>query len=238
MKPETLLSLKGKILCVAGPPASGKSTFCRDLEQHLNQEQLGFSARYFPEHVHQPLLEAYLETNESRQKYAFSFQFIMAQRRISTYREAVLFAQSGGVALVDGPLQTDMAFSLMNYKNGHIIEKDYQIYLSMLTEYDSLPKPDYLIYLDVKPVTAHRRLLHRNRKSEVGAYDESFYTQLREMNAIAFGSLPVSLIDYNHDDETMDNPNEGVSQPQTITKEYLYRVLERVMSGVDLQNGI
>lgn len=224
---------------MAGPPASGKSTFCPELARHINNEGLGFTARYFPENVHKPLLNAYLESEESRHRYAFSFQFIMAQRRISTYREALSFAETGGVTIVDGPLQTDIAFALLNHKKGYIDQKDYGIYLSMLKEYDGLKKPDYLLYLNVTPETAHRRLVHRVEasgvKGEVVAYDATFYHELHEMNRVAFSNLQVSVINYDTDDTSGTTKHQ---EPRTLSKQYLYSILTMVLTGDLLQTGL
>jgi deoxyadenosine/deoxycytidine kinase len=184
--------LCGKIITIAGPPGVGKTRLCKDLAYYLNKQ--GLNAKHFKEYVNKDFLNLYLN---NKSKYAFSFQVIMVQRRIATYYEAVAYSKTGGIAIIDGPINTDNAFELMNYAQGFISEEEHKIYLNMLNEYKNLPEPYLVIYLDCNTACLLYRLKQRNRPGEVVNYDENFYTNLYLAYSLAFSKLNVKMVSYN-----------------------------------------
>lgn len=217
--------LRGRLIAVAGPPGAGKSKFCEDTAHYLNI--CGLPAKYFPEYVNNALLDLYLESPASMKHYAFSFQTIMIQRRIALYKEALDYIATGGIALIDGPINTDLSFELMNYWSGNISEREHAVYFNILSEFEQLPEPDYMIYLNVSIETAQKRVEKRGRNNEIKNYDRKFYELLRAANNLSFKGIKVNCIPYDEDAE-LDETKLSSSSVFRILRQIMSRALETI----------
>lgn len=221
--------LRGRVVCLAGVPGSGKSTLCNDLAYFCNQD--GLPAKHFKERVNSTLLNLFLDPArpENRKKYALILQLNIFERRLCTYWNALAYAEKGGIAFVDGPLICDPAFELLNYKEGNISADEHECYLTMLKECTDLPPPDYSVFLDCSPTTAMRRISRRRNKREIAAYDILFYVKLRHYLREAIGDQRTAVIPYDTDD-IMDGGR--------IRKDYAYGILDLILSRTYEREGL
>jgi deoxyadenosine/deoxycytidine kinase len=146
---------------VEGLIAAGKSSITGQLA-----ESLGF--RSFPEPVAD---KGYLELFYADPKrWAFSMQIEMLRRRWDIHRLAMLECRAGTSAgtLLDRGMPGDRVFAWMHYRAGNIHSLEWQTYEALYSEMMSVPhmQPTLLLYLDVTPETALRRIRKRARPSE------------------------------------------------------------------------
>lgn len=111
----------GRIIAVEGGIGAGKSTFGQTLTEYLTDS--GLRARYYPEYINQKLLSQYIG---DMKKYAYSFQMVMLTMRINIYREAVDFARTGGIAVIDRSLVGDYTFAKMQKETGRISDSEWE----------------------------------------------------------------------------------------------------------------
>ena len=148
-------------LWIEGLIASGKSRLTKQLE-----EALGY--RSFPEPVAD---KGYLELFYADQKrFAFSLQIEMLRRRWGIHRLAMLECRAGTYAgtILDRGLPGDRVFAWMHHQAGNLHDLEWQTYEALYSEFMSVPhmQPTVLVYLDVTPETALRRIRKRGRPSE------------------------------------------------------------------------
>jgi deoxyadenosine/deoxycytidine kinase len=222
---ERFKRFRSSVLCIAGPPGVGKSRLAQSIASHLQKE--GIRTQYFPEKVNTDHLAVYLDDKETE---AFSFQYCMVTRRLTTYIEAVNFAESGGFSIVDGPIMTDNTFELWNYEAGFIDEKHHTLYCNMVKEIGSLPKPDYLVYLDCSPETAVRRLAKRQNFAEMKTYSPEYYKTYRELHTVTVGDMRIATIPYDTDYK-FDNCG-------FLEKETTFAILEDIGNRIYENDGI
>jgi deoxyadenosine/deoxycytidine kinase len=149
------------IVWCEGIIASGKSRLTKQLETAL-----GF--RSFPEPVAD---RGYLELFYADQKrFAFSLQIEMLRRRWDIHRLAMLECRAGTYpgTILDRGLPGDRVFAWMHHKSGNLHPLEWQTYEALYSEFMSVPhmQPTVLVYLDVSPETAMRRIHSRGRPSE------------------------------------------------------------------------
>lgn len=193
---EKLKHLRGSIILVEGIIGAGKSTLGKELSVMLNR--IGIKAHLFEEEINMPLLELFLS---DMKKYAFTFQMYMLQNRQGVYREAITYAeQYNGVSIVDRSLFGDIAFARMHHMSGNIGSEEWNVYQSTI-ESTTLRMPSSIIYLDVAPSTAMRRITARNRGSEGTQYDEEYLHSLHDsyMDSMSDVKGQVHFIDWNKD---------------------------------------
>lgn len=193
---ERLKHLRGSIILVEGIIGAGKSTLGRELSTMLND--IGIKARLFEEEINMPLLELFLS---DMKRYAFTFQMYMLQNRQGVYRDAITYAeQHNGISIVDRSLFGDIAFAMMHHSSGNIESVEWNVYQSTI-ESTTLRMPSSIIYLDVSPSTAMRRISSRNRGSESSQYDEEYLRSLHDsyMKSMEEVKDQVHFIDWNKD---------------------------------------
>lgn len=148
-------------LWVEGLIAAGKSRLTGQLEKALGY-------RSFPEPVAD---KGYLELFYADPKrWAFAMQIEMLRRRWDIHRLAMLECRAGTYAgtILDRGLPGDRVFAWMHHQAGNLHSLEWQTYEALYSEFMSVPhmQPTALIYLDVSPETALRRIRKRSRPSE------------------------------------------------------------------------
>jgi len=146
---------------VEGLISAGKSTLVSQLATALN-------FRAFQEPVAD---KGYLELFYADPKrWSFSFQIEMLRRRSLIHRLAMLECLAGTSAgtLLDRGAPGDRVFAKMHHDAGNIHDLEWQTYEALYSEMMSVPhmQPTLLLYLDVSPETALRRIKVRARPSE------------------------------------------------------------------------
>ena len=146
---------------IEGSISAGKSRLTAQLEKAL-------AFRSFTEPVAD---KGYLELFYADPKrWSFSLQVEMLRRRWDIHRLAMLECRAGSYAgtILDRGLPGDRVFAQLHYQAGNLHALEWQTYEALYSEFMSVPhlQPTILIYLDVTPETALRRVKKRNRPSE------------------------------------------------------------------------
>ncbi len=185
-----------QIICLEGIISAGKSTLGKSLSHFLNNN--GFKAKYFAEYVNEDLLGMFLN---DQKKNAFWFQTVMLIKRIQIYKEAKLYSQGGGIAIVDRSLPGDFTFAKMQKINGNISDIQWKAYIKMIeNESSEMPEPLLTVFLKVSPEVAFDRLKKRGNKAEIEGYTIDYFKQLDNVYKESFKQTGLSQIsiDWEH----------------------------------------
>jgi deoxyadenosine/deoxycytidine kinase len=167
-------SLKGSVFTIEGTIGVGKTTLGRSVESYLNE--IGLSAKFFPEYVNIELLDQYIY---DMKRYAYTFQMVMLCKRIEIYRKAEQFAQNGGVALVDRSIIGDLTFAQMQYDSGNFSTSEWETYRSLMRQEIQLV-PTGSLYLRCAPETSLVRVKARGIETEVKGYTVEYMKMLND----------------------------------------------------------
>jgi deoxyadenosine/deoxycytidine kinase len=150
------------LVVVESPIGSGKTTFCTEIGTRLNM-------RVLKEPKHERCLRAFYADPK---KYALTLQNIMLHRRYAMHQLASWEATGvGGFsgAILDRSLPGDRVFAKLHRDEGNISELDWECYESAhCTMARQFLPPTLLIYLDVQPEIAFKRMNNRGRDYERG----------------------------------------------------------------------
>lgn len=177
--------MAGKVIVIEGIIAAGKTTLIRDLERRLKER--GERVIVKEEKVNTLLLSLYITDME---RYAFSFQVIMLNQRLSILRQAQSLKERGYTVLVDRGLVGDLAFAKM--EKGYFTKEERRCYFSMLKARE---RPDRVIYLSVEPEVAMERLRARGNESEVAGYTLEYLRDLKRYHEEVEDEMEV--VDWN-----------------------------------------
>lgn len=156
------------LLWVEGVIGSGKTTFAKEVGKRLNlrviEEPVGKG-----EGISNPYLERFYQNPK---QYAFGMQMFLLHKRYAMQQLASFEATGvGGYAgaILDRSLSGDRVFAKMHMQEGNIDPLDWETY-EMAHSYmcHTLLPPTLLIFLDVLPETAYRRMQRRARGAEAG----------------------------------------------------------------------
>lgn len=149
-----------RFICISGLIGVGKSTFARNLAEHLGYEPI-----YEPVDENPYLTRFY----EEPEKWAYPMQEFLKHRRFAAYQFAVWGIRCGrfkGVVM-DRSIHEDTVFAEINAKIGTIDALNWQTYLQGFQDFQIfMPEPDLYIYLDASPETCHERIIQRARPAE------------------------------------------------------------------------
>ena len=194
--------LAGSIITLEGLIGVGKSTLGLLLEKYLNC--IGINTKFFPEYICEPLLNQYIGNMD---KYAYSFQIIMLQKRLDIYQRAHEYALGGGIAIVDRSLIGDYTFAKMQHKNGSISDSEMDVYTQIMKNEKTI-EPTYILYLDCQPQTAFTRMISRGNQGEQDGYKLEYFEDLKRIyfEVIEDSDHTIHIIDWNQ--------NQKVEQDQ------------------------
>jgi len=177
-----------KFIVVSGLIGAGKTTFTKELAEHL-----GYRAVFEPVESNPYLAKFY----EDPKRWAYPMQEYLKHRRFASYQFAYWGIRCGefpGVVL-DRSIHEDTVFAEINRDLGNIHELDWNTYLQGFQDFQAfLPEPDMYIFLDVDPVLARKRVLKRARPEEqasglVAADDETSGIPLAYLKTLHAGYL-------------------------------------------------
>ena len=166
-----LSALRGKVICIEGPIGVGKSTLGNALVDYCTKK--GVNARFYPECVDEDYLKLYLK---DMPRHAFGFQKDTLEKRIQVFREAVEFARTGYVAIIDRGVLGDIAFATMQRDGGLFSEEDWECYKRVVTR-ALLYEPEFVLHLKCDAETAIERVKRRNHTEE-SVYEASYMEKL------------------------------------------------------------
>lgn len=189
----TYRHLRGSVIAIEGVISVGKTTLGNKLVDFFNG--IGLTARFYTEYVNPELLQQFIS---NMPKYSYSFQMIMLCKRIETYRQALEFSKTGGIAILDRSLLGDRTFALMAHENGHISDAEWECYLSMV-KHEIMMEPDWILFLDCEVETAMSRIRKRGNQDEITGYSRQYLEKLNEMyhKAMDSTSQRVVKMDWN-----------------------------------------
>ena len=200
----------GCIIGVEGGIAFGKSTLAKALKTLLQKQ--GYKAEILFEPLNMDFLELY---KSDKAKYAFPFQCVMARERCQVYQEALRLVKQGTIVIMDRSLFGDVAFATMFNQQNMYTADEWKVYNSLVGLVDAqgncksigrdfMPEAS-VIYLDVTPENAFRRMLERGIESEVAAYTPEYFENLdRAYKDVMNGCCNCSVVDWN-DERVIDD---------------------------------
>jgi deoxyadenosine/deoxycytidine kinase len=147
---------------------SGKTKFSKEVGRRLNLRVIEEPAGK-GEGLENPYLEKFYQDPK---RYAFGMQIYLLHLRYIMQRlasdEATGFGGWSG-AVLDRSISGDRVFAVLHREEGNIDPLDWATYeMAYNFMCRTLLPPTLLIFLDVQPETAFRRMKQRNRQAEVG----------------------------------------------------------------------
>lgn len=204
-------SLKGGIYVIEGIVGVGKTTLGKSIEHYLNN--IGLKCKFYREYVNDDLLNQFIGNMKT---YAYCFQMIMLLKRIEIYKEAEMFSNLGGVALIDRSIMGDMTFAKMHYENGNISEEEWIIYNNYIKS-KMLPTPTACIHLICDVQTSIDRLKIRGVQSEINGYSSNYIIDLKTMYDTVIKSCNnVKTISLNWDKQLILDNNRMIPEDDLI----------------------
>jgi deoxyadenosine/deoxycytidine kinase len=148
------------VIWVEGLLAAGKSTFCQKMAKKLGflflEEPVGGNF-YLGEFYKNPKLYAF-----GMQMFLLHYRFAMKQ--VASY-SAMLGTKRG--VILDRSVAGDRVFAKLHHDCSNISDLDWRCYqYAYEVTARTIQPPTLLIYLDVQPETAYRRMKSRKRKAE------------------------------------------------------------------------
>lgn len=155
-----------KIISVEGLIGVGKSTFVKDLAEHL-----GYVALMEPVSEH-PYLERFYEDPK---RWAFPMQIDMMTRRHEIHRHATWAVRSGKIkgAVIDRSIWGDSVFANLNHRIGNIDDHSKATYDRLFeTLTTDIAPMDEVIHLDASVATCMDRIARRSRDGECAVSED------------------------------------------------------------------
>jgi len=198
-------NVRGKLIVLEGVIAAGKSTLATALEAYLTKT--GFPVKVLVE----PLDLAFLALYQSNiERYAFPFQCVMARERMQVYLGALRAIEDGWYIVMDRSLVGDVAFAVMQKEQNFFTDAEWRVYNSLVGLTDTngqcksidahfMPEAT-IIYLEVTPEEAFRRMLIRGNENEKKAYTQAYFQNLhRAYESAVARCADCTRIDWNVD---------------------------------------
>lgn len=168
-----------KVITVAGPIGSGKTSLTTIIAEHL-----GFEPMY-EEIANLPMLEEFYlasEEEQERKRYPFLLQLEFLNNRFYKMKHALRTKD----VVMDRSIYEDLHFASVLNDRGEISDTEFRIYSelfdNMMYELEELPKkaPDLLIYIKISFEKEMERIGMRGRDFEQDENLREYYYQLWE----------------------------------------------------------
>lgn len=186
--------LVGKILCIEGNIATGKTTLIKTLVDQLCDMEHPIRFKLLEEKVDEKLLSEYV--SNPRENGA-KFQRHMMLARMNSMKLADEYKKKGFFVIMDTGLVREYAFSLANYNQKNMTLEEYKQHIQsthLAHKEIGSPEPDYVFLLDSDPQRCKRNILRRNRVNE-SEYTIEYLRELREAHiSCVNGQLPNTMV--------------------------------------------
>jgi deoxyadenosine kinase len=148
---------KTSIIGISGIIGVGKSTLTNSLG-----EELGFNIIKEPVETNEYLSEFY----RNMSKYSFPMQVYLLNHRFKQHQQMVW---SDNSSIQDRTIYEDVIFAKMLRESNMMEALDFKTYVDLFNNMSNfLHRPDLILYLDVEPEEALRRVNERSRGCESG----------------------------------------------------------------------
>lgn len=179
------------VIWVEGVIASGKTRFAKEIAKRLEFKLLEepVEANFY--------LDAFYNDPE---RYAFGMQIFLLHHRYTMKIIASMEAARGvhpGLIL-DRSIAGDRAFAKLHWRKGNISDLDWQCYnYCYQVMARSISPPTLLLYLDVQPETAYKRMQDRHRGVEDGV-PLQYLRELRSVYDELLVEIEAGLVPWHH----------------------------------------
>lgn len=183
------------IIWVEGLLAAGKTKFCHEIAARLEFEC-----------IEEPVdSNFYLEAfYEEPPRHAFGMQIFLLHYRYAMKQRASYTAAMADVRglILDRSIAGDRVFAKLHWQAGNISDLNWRCYqFAYEVMARTIQPPTLLIYLDVQPETAFRRMQQRARPAERGVTLE-YLESLRDGYEELLHELRRGLVPWSHAVET------------------------------------
>jgi len=152
------------IIGISGIIGVGKSTLSKTLG-----EELGFNIIKEPVETNEYLNNFY----KNMSKYSFPMQVYLLNHRFKQHQQMVW---SDNSSVQDRTIYEDVIFAKMLRESNMMEELDFKTYIDLFNNMSNfLHRPDLILYLDVEPEEALRRVNKRSRGCESGLSVDYLY---------------------------------------------------------------
>ena len=187
---------KNTIIGISGIIGVGKSTLTNSLG-----EELGFNVIKEPVETNEYLDNFY----KNMSKYSFPMQVYLLNHRFKQHQQMVW---SDNSSIQDRTIYEDVIFAKMLREANMMEELDFKTYVDLFKNMSNfLHRPDLIVYLDVEPEEALRRVNQRSRGCESGLtlnYLHDLKKGYEEWLNDIKDRIPVIYLDWN----TYQDPKE------------------------------
>jgi deoxyadenosine/deoxycytidine kinase len=187
-------SSKYTFIIISGIIGAGKTHLTKSLA-----ESMGFEAEFEPvkENPYLPLFY------KDQFTYSFNMQVFLLSKRLAQHQHIVWDgAYLGTSTIQDRSIYEDPIFAKMLHEAGKMTELDFENYCNLfMIMTNTLRRPDLIVFLDVEPETAIKRVKKRGRACEQ-SIPLSYLKQLRDgyedwLEDVLDRKIPVLRIDWN-----------------------------------------
>ena len=148
---------KTHIIGISGIIGVGKSTLSKNLGN-----ELGFNVIKEPVETNEYLSSFY----NDMKKYSFPMQIYLLNARFKQHQQMVW---SDNSSIQDRTIYEDVIFAKMLHESNMIEDLDFKTYIELFNNMSNfLHRPDIILYLDVNPEIAIKRINSRSRNCESG----------------------------------------------------------------------
>lgn len=256
-KTQRYRSLAGRIIAIEGGIGVGKTTIGQSMANTLNE--CGVEAIFLEETVNEHLLKMFYDGNADKTKpnYSFAFQISMLKDCQQNYERAMWESgRRGGkqkVVIVDRTIWGNAVFAALHCDEKNINSVEFNAYLESLKKGGPY-EIDHVVYLDLKPSKARKRITQRGRTAEktcsveyLQDLDRAYYAQLYNQIAAGHSNIIVASNDVFLDAEyalrLITTPGPGPftfppelkpsSRPAENIDEWRQEEAKRVREGFD-----
>jgi deoxyadenosine/deoxycytidine kinase len=159
--------MTGKIVCIEGNIATGKTTFIQNLKKELEIKTNGRQDfKILEERIDYELLKLF---NSDPKSYGYQFQRVMMHNRLETLELAGKMKKEGIMVIMDTGILRELAFSLANFQRSNMNQEEYNNHVSdFWTKFKNMEEIDidHIVLLDSNPETCKNNIMIRNRLNE------------------------------------------------------------------------
>ena len=152
------------VITIAGLIGVGKSTLIKNLCRLNNYTAFMEPTCESEGASNNPFLNAYYEDPK---RWALAMQVNLLWDRYMQSQEAYFRSMHGETCLLDSSIYSDMAFALVQKRDGYFTDAEFNTYLKMHKHVsDTTAYPDLFVYLDIMPEKVVERIQKRARDCE------------------------------------------------------------------------